>query len=66
MWPIIKCKEAAASIVDMQDKPLPPADLLALRLHLLMCKACPEFERQMQTMRNVMRRWQSHDDSTPN
>lgn len=65
MWPIVKCKEAAASIVTMQDKALPSGDLVALRLHLLICKACPEFERQIHTMRKVMRAWQRFDDTPP-
>lgn len=54
------CREAAALMVAREDRALPWADRIALRLHLLACKACPRFERQMLTMRNAMRQWRNY------
>lgn len=51
------CKEVAALLVAREDRALPVADRLALRLHLAACQACPVFERQMLTMRRVLARW---------
>ena len=42
------------------------ADRLALRLHLLICNACPRFERQMLTLRNGMKAWRSYTQSDGN
>lgn len=54
------CREAAALLVAQEDRALPWADRVALRLHLLACKACPRFERQILTMRNATRQWRNY------
>lgn len=54
------CREAAALLVAQEDRALPWADRIALRMHLLACKACPRFERQMLTMRNATRQWRNY------
>lgn len=59
------CKEAAALMVAREDRPLPWDDRLALHLHLLVCKACPNFAQQMQTMRTAMQRWRNYSESEP-
>ncbi|MES2687505.1 MAG: zf-HC2 domain-containing protein [Pseudomonadota bacterium] len=51
------CKQAAALLVAREDRALSLPDLVALRLHLMACKACPKFENQMLTMRHAMRHW---------
>lgn len=51
------CKEAAALMVAREDRPLPLADRLALRLHLAACDACPRFERQLKLMRKAFDEW---------
>jgi hypothetical protein len=56
------CKEAAALMVAREDRPLPPLERVALRLHLAICKACPVFERQLLTMRNALGRWRHYTD----
>ena len=55
------CKEAAALMVAREDRALPLADRLALRLHLAACAACPKFERQMLIMRNAFSRWRHYE-----
>ena len=56
------CKEAAALMVAREDRPLPPVERVALRLHLTICKACPVFERQLLTMRNAFARWRHYTE----
>ena len=41
------CREAAALIIAREDRLLSLPDHLALKLHLLACKACPKFENQV-------------------
>lgn len=58
----LTCKEAAALMVAREDRALPLAGRAALRMHLLICKACPRFERQLLTMRNAMKQWRGYVD----
>ncbi len=54
------CKEVTALVIAREDRALPLAERLALRLHLAMCQACPTFERQVLTMRNAMKQWRGY------
>ena len=54
------CREVAALLLAREDRALPLADRIALRLHLAACEACPKFERQVLTMRNALRRWRNY------
>lgn len=56
------CKEVTAMVVAREDRQLNTSEQLALRLHMAMCKACPEFERQILTMRNAMKQWRNYDN----
>ena len=47
-------------MVAREDRQLPWADRVGLRLHLMVCKACPTFERQMLTMRHAMKQWRGY------
>lgn len=55
------CKQVASLLIAREDRPLPLADRLALRLHLAACIACPKFERQVLTMRNALRQWRNYE-----
>jgi Putative zinc-finger len=61
------CKQAAALMVAREDRALPLADRLALRLHLAACDACPVFERQLRLMREALGRWRHYrgEEETP-
>ena len=56
------CKEVAALLVAREDRVLPLADRVALRLHLAACNACPVFERQLLTLRNALHSWRNYVD----
>ena len=59
------CREVAAMLIAREDRALSPPDRVALYLHLLACKACPQFERQVLTMRNAMRQWRNYSGQAP-
>ncbi len=54
------CKEVAALLIAREDRTLPWADRVRLRLHMAICAACPGFERQVLTMRNAMKQWRNY------
>ena len=56
------CREAAALLIAREDRALALPDHVALKLHLLACKACPKFENQILTLRAVMGKWRSYTD----
>jgi hypothetical protein len=60
------CKEVAALVIAREDRELPAIERAALRVHMVMCKACPAFEGQILTMRNAMKQWRNYaaDDET--
>ena len=62
------CKEAAALVVAREDRDLKLNDALALKLHMMACKACPEFENQVLTLRAALGQWRnpsSVEDAKP-
>lgn len=56
------CRESARLLSRRLDGPLPLNDRIALRLHLMACKACPVFERQLLLMERAMGRWRRYGD----
>ena len=57
------CREVANMLVAREDQNLKLPDRLALRLHMLICAACPKFERQILTMRNSMKQWRGYSSA---
>ncbi len=55
------CREVSALLIAREDRELPLAERVALRLHLAICQACPRFERQLLTMRNAMKQWRNYE-----
>jgi hypothetical protein len=55
------CRQVAALLIAREDRAIDLSDRVALRLHLMACDACPDFERQVLLMRTVMQRWRDHD-----
>ncbi|MES1977776.1 MAG: zf-HC2 domain-containing protein [Pseudomonadota bacterium] len=60
------CREAAALIIAREDRALNLPDRVALKLHLLACKACPKFANQVLTLRSAMGKWRSYTDDSGN
>jgi predicted nucleotidyltransferase len=61
----LTCKESADLIVARADRALTRRERLALRLHLWMCRNCPEFERQMELIRRMLHKWKPFRDEQP-
>ena len=59
------CKEVTALVIAREDRALPWRERLALRLHMVICAACPTFERQVFTMRNAMEEWHNYEAQPP-
>ena len=55
--------EAAALVIAREDRALSLPDSVALKLHMLACKACPEFENQVLTLKAAMEKWRNYPDS---
>jgi Putative zinc-finger len=57
------CKEVTALVIAREDRALPFLDRLALRLHMGICTACPQFERQVLLMRSALHQWRNDQGS---
>lgn len=56
------CRDISALLLAREDRALDWPERLAIRVHFLMCKACPRFERQMLTMRSALDAWRRYRD----
>jgi Putative zinc-finger len=54
---LISCKDASRLISQLQDDELPFRRRLLVRVHLLFCDACTQFDRQLRFLRVVMSRY---------
>lgn len=59
---IRSCRDVSALILAREDRRLSWPERLAIRVHFMMCKACPRFEQQVQTMRSALDMWRSYRD----
>ena len=55
------CKETAALLIAREDRVLSFGDRVALRVHMMVCKNCPIFQRQIASMRQAFARWRGGD-----
>lgn len=53
---ILSCRRATRLVSDSMDTALSVPERLELRVHLLMCKFCSRFEKQLQSIRHTVRR----------
>lgn len=59
------CQQATLLMLQGQEQPLPWPDRLALRLHLLVCGACPRVLRQLALMRRASAQWRRYSERDP-
>ncbi|MCX2861796.1 zf-HC2 domain-containing protein [Paucibacter sp. PLA-PC-4] len=57
------CRQVTHLVLQAEDRALPLRDRLAVRLHMLMCKACPRFADQLALMRSASKRWRQYSES---
>lgn len=56
------CREVTALVLRAEDSTLPWRDRLNVRLHMLICKACPRFAEQLSLMRKASARWRQYSE----
>ena len=54
---VISCKEASRLLSQRQDRPLGFWEGLKLRGHLALCDVCTRFSKQLDFMREALRRY---------
>ncbi len=57
---MMTCKQAAALLVAREDRQLKFSDKVGIRLHILACKTCPNFEKQLLAMREGLNQWRHY------
>lgn len=61
---MLTCAEATRLLSDALDRPLPLGRRLGLRLHLLVCRWCDRYGRQLRFIRDALRRRAEPPDLT--
>ena len=56
------CKQAAALLIAIEDRAIDVSEEEALRLHIVACKACANFEQQLLAMRKAFTQWRNYSD----
>ena len=56
----MNCKQATQLMSQAQDRPLKRREQLALKLHLMMCKGCRNYNRQLNFIRKAIRQLSTH------
>lgn len=56
------CREISVLLLAREDRNLRWPERMAIRVHFLLCKACPRFERQILTMRSALDQWRAYRD----
>jgi len=62
---MLACKEAARLISTSYHRPLNLGERVALRAHLMMCKACTNFKEQVRLLHDAARRWNAMQTEGP-
>lgn len=55
---MLNCKENSELVSQALDRPLGLRERLAMRLHLMMCRGCRNFEKQLAFLRKAARQLQ--------
>ena len=50
------CEQASKLSSQAMEQPLTPSERMLLRLHLMMCKRCSNFSRQIEFLRRASRK----------
>lgn len=60
--PMITCREATQILLQAEDRSMPLAERLSLRLHQRICSNCRRFARQVELMRQASARWRQYSE----
>ncbi len=56
------CKEITRLVLMAEDTSLAFSQRMAVRFHMLICKACPKFADQLALMRKASARWRQYSE----
>jgi predicted anti-sigma-YlaC factor YlaD len=56
------CRDVTRLVLEGEDRRLPLADRLVVRLHLTACDGCTRFVSQVGLMRGAMQRWRAYGE----
>ena len=59
----LNCREVTRLTLEGEDRRLGLVDRIGIRLHLMICDACPRFARQVKLMRQALGRWRQYRDA---
>jgi hypothetical protein len=59
---MITCREASQITLQAEDRSVPLAERLSVRLHQRICGNCRRFARQVELMRQASARWRKYTD----
>lgn len=54
---MLSCKEATELMSQEQDRSLSLVEAIGVRLHVLICRACGNYRRQLAVLRDACRRY---------
>jgi hypothetical protein len=60
---MLTCKDATRLISESMDHTLPLGKRVGVRLHLLICRFCARYERQLHLIRETVRRLAAMEDA---
>jgi hypothetical protein len=56
------CKDISALVLAREDRPVTLTERAHMRFHMLICKACPNFEKQILTLRQGLKNWRAYSE----
>ena len=59
MKPMLNCREVTALVLAGEDRRLSLGERVGVRLHMMVCQACPRFTQQVTLMRRALNRWKA-------
>ncbi len=62
---MLKCDQITRLVSESKERALSVSERMALRMHVMMCSGCRNFERQMEVIRVAMRKFSDDDHASP-
>ena len=59
----LNCREVTRLTLEGEDRRLGLFDRIGIRLHLMICDACPRFAKQVKLMRQAIGQWRQYHDA---
>ncbi len=62
---MLSCKEVTRLVSESLDRKLPLSQRIAMRMHLLMCKLCSRYKKQLLLIREAIRHYSLQTEDVP-